>query len=82
LESNKSSVDKVGRKIDCISETLKILKEEYERFRGQIHSWEVKLRELEKECDYKDKWQKRNNMLTFGIEESPQETYFETLKMT
>jgi hypothetical protein len=34
---------------------------------------------MEKVCDFTDEWRRRNNMLIFGIEEYPHETYFDTL---
>jgi len=61
---------------------MKILTEGQERIKGHVKSWETKLREMEEEHNFVDEWQRRNNILIFGIEECHQESYFDILKIT
>jgi hypothetical protein len=46
-----------------------------------VNSWEKKLKKMEEIYKYMDEWRRRNNILIMGIEECPQESDFDTLKM-
>jgi hypothetical protein len=58
------------------------MKEEQERIKNLVNSWEVKHRRIEGELSLVAEWHRKNNLLIFGIEEYPNESYFNTLKIT
>jgi len=68
--------------MDVINVTTKILTEEQEWIKGHVKLYETKMRMMEEEHNFVDEWQRRNNILIFGIEECHQESYFDILKIT
>ena len=82
MEKNKTSLDNICTHLDKLNETMKEMQKEHESLRGLVNSWEAKQKVMEQECDLMDEWRRRNNILIFGIEEYPHETYFDTLKIT
>jgi len=65
LEKNKLRLDTMSIKLDQMNDTMKILMHKQERIEGQVTSWKTKLRNMEKEHNFMDEWQQRNNILTF-----------------
>jgi hypothetical protein len=55
---------------------------EQEWIKGQVNSWETKLRKMEEEHKFMEEWRWRNNLLIFGIKGCPQEPNFDTPKIT
>jgi hypothetical protein len=47
-----------------------------------VNSWETKPRKMEEERNFMYEQHWKNNILIFGIEECPQESYFDTVKIT
>ena len=60
----------------------KRLMEEQERIKGQVNSWETRLKKMEEKHNFMDEWRQRNNLLIFRIKECRQESYFNILKIT
>jgi hypothetical protein len=80
---NKTSMEKLqnttkefGTKIDQLSLSAKTMKEEEERIKNLVNSWEVKQKRIEGELSFVADWHRKNNLLVFGIDEYPHESYF------
>jgi hypothetical protein len=58
------------------------MKEEQDRMKNLVNSWEVKQKRIEGELSFVADWRRKNNLLTFGIDEYSHESYFDTLKVT
>jgi hypothetical protein len=82
MERNKTSMNNVCMKLDKLIEIMMKMQEEHERLRKLVNLWETKLKMMEQKSDFVDEWRRRNNIMIFGIEEYPNETYFDTLKIT
>jgi hypothetical protein len=89
LEKNKTSMEKLQNtinefvtKIDQLSQSAKTMKEKQERIKNLVNSWEVKQKRIEGELSFVVDWRRKNNLLIFGIDEYPQESYINTLKIT
>jgi hypothetical protein len=80
MKKNKTSMDNVCMKLDKLNEIMMKMQEEHERFGGLVNPWEAKQKVMKPNCDLMDEWRRRKNILIFGIEEYPHETYFDTLK--
>jgi hypothetical protein len=57
LDKNKFSLDTMSIKLDQMNDTTKILMDEQERIKGQVNSWETKLKKMEEEQIFMDEWQ-------------------------
>jgi hypothetical protein len=82
LEKNKLSLDTMSIQLDQMNDTMKILMHKQERIKGQVNSWKTKMRNMEKEHNFMDEWQQRNNILIFRTEECPEKSYLDTQKIT
>lgn len=80
LQKDKPCMDTMSVKFDLMNDTTKILMEEPERIEGQVNSWGTKLRKMEI-YKYMDERRRRNKVLILGIEECPQQSHFDTLKI-
>jgi len=74
-------MDTTSVKFDLMNDTTKILMEKQERIEGQVNSWETKLRKMEM-YKYMDEWRRRIKVLILEIEEFPQQSHFDALKVT
>ena len=57
LDKNKFNLDTMSIKLDQMNDTTKILMDEQERIKGQVNSWETKLKKMEEEQIFMDEWQ-------------------------
>jgi hypothetical protein len=53
-----------------LSESAKTVKEEPEKIKNVVNSWEVKQKGIEEELSFVEDWC-RNNLLIFGTDEHP-----------
>lgn len=67
LEGNESSLDTMCVKMDLMNETTEILMEEHNWIKGLMNSWKAKLRMMEEELYFMDKWQQRNIYLYLDL---------------
>jgi gas vesicle protein len=81
LEKNKNSMEKlqdtineIGTKIEQLSQSAKTMKEEQERIKNLMNSWEVKQKRIEGELSFVAEWRRKKNLLIFGIDEYPRHT--------
>jgi hypothetical protein len=58
------------------------MKEEEERVKNLVNSWEVKQKRIEGEVSFVADWCRKNKLFIFGIDEYPHESYFDMLKIT
>jgi hypothetical protein len=77
----KVSITGFDTKIDGLGEMVKILTEEQDRVKNLVKTWERKQGEFEHELRVLEGQRRRNNILIFGVEEYPNEGYFDTLKI-
>jgi predicted Rossmann fold nucleotide-binding protein DprA/Smf involved in DNA uptake len=89
LEKNKTSMKKLqstikefGTKTDQLTQSAKTMKEEQEKIKNLVNSWEVKQKKTEGKLSFEADWCRKNNLLIFGIDEYPNKSYFDTLKKT
>jgi hypothetical protein len=89
IEKNKTSTEKLQNtikefvtKIDQLSQSAKTMKGEQEKIYNLVNSWEVKQERREGDLSFVADWRRKNNLLIFGIDEYPHESYFDTLKTT
>jgi hypothetical protein len=68
-----------NRSVESVSKTMK---EEQERIKNLVNSLEVKQKRIEGELSFVVDWCKKNNLLIFGTDEYPHESYFDMLKIT
>jgi gas vesicle protein len=75
LEKNKTSIEKFqktikefGSKIDQFSQSAKTMKEEQERIKNLVNSWEVKQKRIEGGLSFVADWRRKNNSLISGID--------------
>jgi hypothetical protein len=82
MEKLQSAVKEFGTKIDQLSQSAKTMKEEQEMIKYLVNSWEVKQKRIGEELSFVVDWHRKNNMLIFGIDEYPHESYFDMLKIS
>jgi hypothetical protein len=58
-----------------VSQTTRIMKEEQGWIKKLVSNWEVKQKVLEEELSFVD------DLITFGLEEYPHESYFDTVRI-
>jgi hypothetical protein len=78
----ENSIKEFVTKIDQLSQSAKTMKEEQERIKNLVNSWEVKQKRIEGESSFVADWHRKNNLLIFGIDEYPLEPHIDTLKIT
>jgi hypothetical protein len=82
MEKLQNTIKEFGTKIDQLSHMAKTMREEQERMKNLLNSWEVKQKRIEGELSFVADWHRKNNLLIFGIDECPHESYSAMLKMT
>jgi hypothetical protein len=76
LENFENTMKEFETKMDEMSRTTKIMKEEQERIMF-VSNWEVKQKCLEEELSFVDEWYRKNNLIILGCEEYLHESYFD-----
>jgi hypothetical protein len=87
LEKNKTkklqnTIKEFGTNIDQMSQSAKTMKEEQERIKNLVNSWEMKQKRIKGELSFVADWRRKNNLLIFGIDEYPHKSHIDTLKIT
>jgi predicted RNase H-like nuclease (RuvC/YqgF family) len=82
MEKLQSRINEFGAKIDQLSRSGKTMKEEQERIKHLVNVREVKRERIERELNFVADWRRKNNLLIFGIDDFPHESYIDTLKIT
>jgi hypothetical protein len=77
----QNNVKKFGTKLDQLSILTKATKEEQERIKNLVKNWEVKQKGLEEELSFVGECGRKNNLLIFGMEEYPHESYIDMIKI-
>jgi hypothetical protein len=81
MQEMKVSITGFDTKIDGLGNMVKMLTEEQDRVKNLVKTWERKQGEFEHELQVLEGQRRRNNILIFGVEEYPNEGYFDTLKI-
>jgi chromosome segregation ATPase len=81
MQELRVSITGFDTKICGLGEMVKMLTEEQDRVKNLVKTWERKQGEYEHELRVLEGQQRRKNILIFGVEECPNEGYFDTLKI-
>jgi hypothetical protein len=74
MERLQNNIKEYGNKLEQLRKLMKTMKGEQEGIKNVVNNWE------EKQKGIVEDWHRRNNLLIFGIDEDPHESYFNTIK--